>query len=207
MRYLALIAIAALTTVASADPEVREDRTKCLSQIKQIHVACQIFATDHNGHYPKMLTELVPDYMPDSKIFVCPLSALKEAMGYDYFGGVTTDAPTKVIVQAKHSSANGAFRAVAYNDGACQIECTPETEANVAKLLVKDITRDDVIRLFGTPLNEHGEHHNKVFTYLFPFSREPGDKKVGFSGFEALLDDGSDKLVGWRALFKDGHVR
>jgi hypothetical protein len=212
MKPLACIITAIVTTFASAapvsTPAIDLDKgLKCLNQIRLILVGCQRFAQDHNGHYPANLKEIFPDYYPDVAKFVCPFSGSNAPLEYEYFGGDTTDAPTKVLLRCKHTTPTLALRAVAYNGGWAQLECTPDTEAKVTALLAKGISRAEVVRLFGAPTAEYSYTFKKVLIYLLPNAREPRDAKVSFSGFEALLDSDQDKLTGWRAIFRDGRER
>ena len=71
--------------------QIRESQTKGLMNAKQIGLACKLFAEDHDGHYPSnllnskgevtttppsssnaALAQLIPEYIPDEKIFWVP---------------------------------------------------------------------------------------------------------------------------------------
>ena len=75
--------------------------TKCMSQAKQIAIACKLYAMDHKGNYPASLDELVPDYLTDRNLFVCPMTQDKTAMGYEYFGGKDSDPADKILLESK----------------------------------------------------------------------------------------------------------
>jgi hypothetical protein len=74
---------------------------KCLSQAKQIATACKLYAMDHKGDYPQNLDQLVPDYLPDRQVFLCPMNKKDVSIGYDYFGGKDTDPPDKILLKSK----------------------------------------------------------------------------------------------------------
>ncbi len=91
---------------------------KCLSQAKQIALACKLFAGDHDGNFPNTLNELAPSYIDPyllEALLVCPLSPEREAVGYDYFGGRDTDPPEKPLFRAKHTTPGGR-RVMVYTD-------------------------------------------------------------------------------------------
>lgn len=96
----------------------RGNAIKCLAQAKQIVVACKVYAAENNGNYPDTLDQLIPKYLPDNKLFVCPMmkGSDQTAMGYDYYGGKNTDPPNKVVLVSKGAMINHK-RVVIYSDG------------------------------------------------------------------------------------------
>lgn len=54
--------------------------TACKSNLKNIGTACEMFATDHKGLYPRKMAELMPAYL--KKIPTCP------GAGRDTYSGV-----------------------------------------------------------------------------------------------------------------------
>jgi len=89
---ISVLAIFATLAVPSAYREYgRSSSTKALANAKQIGLACKLFAGDHDGKFPAnlldsegkltsteptnsndALAQLIPDYMPDEKIFWMP---------------------------------------------------------------------------------------------------------------------------------------
>src|SRR5438067_877160 len=66
---LAAIALPAITAAQDRSTVVR-----CMNNAKQIAIACRTYAADHDGKFPATLDELVPDYVPDRSLFVCPIT-------------------------------------------------------------------------------------------------------------------------------------
>lgn len=80
---------------------------KSLSNAKQIGIACRLYAADNAGKFPPNLEALVPDYLPDAKIFASPF-APNEPMGYTYTAGLTdTSRPDLDLLEDKFSAAEG----------------------------------------------------------------------------------------------------
>lgn len=84
----------------------RAQAAKCLNDAKGIALACKLYALDHQGDYPPNLEQLVPKYLPDAKIFECPLRKNQPPVGYNYFGGKDSDPPTKVLLSSKATTRN-----------------------------------------------------------------------------------------------------
>jgi hypothetical protein len=49
-------------------------RPRCTSNLKQILYACHLYSGDHNEDFPPTLGALVPDYITDGELFLCPTS-------------------------------------------------------------------------------------------------------------------------------------
>ena len=86
---------------------------------KQIGLACKMYAEDNDGNFPKNLDQLVPAYLQDRQLFVCPLDDARAPMGYEYFGGTENDDPNKVLLQSKATTPDGR-RMVVYVDNRWQ---------------------------------------------------------------------------------------
>ncbi len=108
-----------------SEVKTRGLQTKSLSNAKQIALACKIYATDNQGAYPKTLDELIPDYLPDRNVFVCPLSPALP-VGYDYFGGREDDPPDKLLLVSK--AENKGKRIVIRVSGAGTVEKLYQTQ-------------------------------------------------------------------------------
>ncbi|MHC4253767.1 MAG: hypothetical protein ACYS9X_32025, partial [Planctomycetota bacterium] len=50
----------------------RHRRTKCASNVKQLVLACALFAGDHEERFPSSLRELLPEYMNYPEVYLCP---------------------------------------------------------------------------------------------------------------------------------------
>ncbi len=87
--------------------QMRAKQTKALGQVRDMATACHLYASDHQGRFPKTLEELVPKYLPDRQVFVCPLSGPGVAQGYVYFGGMDTDPGEKILIMSKYQDPEG----------------------------------------------------------------------------------------------------
>ena len=100
----------------------------CMSNVKQIGLACAMYADQHNGNLPRSLDDLKP-YATSTKVFFCPQvvgtnQSSYESRGftnnYSYeFVGVTNkwlDNPDLIILREIEPRHNG-WRTVLFNDG------------------------------------------------------------------------------------------
>ena len=106
------------------DMQVKEKATKSLANAKTIATACHMYALEHHDVFPRTLEDLVPKYLPDRTSLTCPLTP-DMAVGYEYFGGTTKDAPDKVLFLSKYVDPRGR-RIIGHVDGSCVFE-TPAT--------------------------------------------------------------------------------
>jgi hypothetical protein len=116
-----LLAGQALPFFGQAQMEAK--RVQSMGQARDIVAACQAYARDHQGAFPKTLELLVPKYLPDRQILVCPLSGSGMAVGYVYFGGMARD-PEDVLLMSKYHDASD-VRVVARVNGATLFEKPP----------------------------------------------------------------------------------
>ena len=75
----------------------RGTATKSLSNAKQIGTACRLYAVDNSGKFPPTLEDLVPDYLPDAKIFASPF-APDVPMGFSYTAGLSDTSPAGTVL-------------------------------------------------------------------------------------------------------------
>jgi type II secretory pathway pseudopilin PulG len=102
---LAVIAVLAAIVLAVAGMvQAKNAQTKALDNGRAIAVACRMYAADHQGAFPKKLEALVPDYLPDGSVFICPYSGPSEPVGYIYYGGRVSDPETKILLVSKGRS-------------------------------------------------------------------------------------------------------
>jgi hypothetical protein len=122
LSFVAVLASLALPVFAAVQGRAHEkaQEMKCLSEARQIARACKLYAVDHGG-FPPSLDELVPKYLPDAKIFECPLRKGQAPMGYDYVGGKDTDSDTKVLLSSK-ATTRAHQRIVVTSDGAAALK-------------------------------------------------------------------------------------
>jgi hypothetical protein len=111
-RRLAVSLLPALTWFATAItlPLVgisseRSPATITLSNAKQVVLSCRIYASDHEGNFPKNLEELVPQYLSERQLLSNPKGKNNDTQGmsFDYFGSglKDTDPPNRVILRSR----------------------------------------------------------------------------------------------------------
>ncbi|MBD3349714.1 MAG: DUF1559 domain-containing protein [Candidatus Eisenbacteria bacterium] len=74
---IVLLALAAWVVLSAPFPgsgRERARRTKCASNLKQIGYACHLYSGDHEEAFPPSLGAVFPEYIPDGRVFICPLS-------------------------------------------------------------------------------------------------------------------------------------
>lgn len=83
LGYTSIVAMTVLLILffTLAVPAIKEEacKTACRANLHQIGMACNAYASVHDGRYPERLSELYPDYVPDPDIFVCPSTSDKIA--------------------------------------------------------------------------------------------------------------------------------
>ncbi|MDP2896554.1 MAG: DUF3352 domain-containing protein [bacterium] len=74
-----------LPKLASARGRAQE--TACLSNLRQLSVACMMYANDHDDVLPSKLSDLHPEYVPGTDVFLCPIhrsgKAVKKVVDID----------------------------------------------------------------------------------------------------------------------------
>lgn len=115
----------AIGIAASAELKPSKE-IKCLTQARQIGVACHRYAKDHKGDFPSTLDLLVPDYLPDKQIFDCPIREDQTPAGYDYFGGKDIDPPKNILFSSK-ATTRMHKRIFVTSDGSVTLRSRPET--------------------------------------------------------------------------------
>jgi hypothetical protein len=86
-------------------------------------VACQAYASDHEGAFPPNLGDLSPKYLPDRQVLSDSLSP-GESIGYDYFGGKDSDPADQVLLISKFKDRHGK-RIVGHVNGFISLQVPP----------------------------------------------------------------------------------
>lgn len=107
-----------------------QSKARCAAQLRQLHQALTLFATEHDGAFPTAagaatsdvpLSQLVPLYTSDTDVFICPGSkdsALPGAepfagrrISYAYYMGLRKDAPPRTPLVSDAQAGTDAKRA------------------------------------------------------------------------------------------------
>lgn len=70
-----VVTLAAVERAAAAPPAAglaAEEKDDCIKNLKQIYQAIEAFQSDHKD-LPNWLSDLVPQYLPDANVLVCPV--------------------------------------------------------------------------------------------------------------------------------------
>jgi len=98
----------------SSPDEGGQARAACANNLKQLVMACKIFAGEHEGRFPSELGELAPKYIDDMSRFSCPGSGRKVnsweniAVDSDYsiVPNLTTDSPKDTVLLREKTNEN-----------------------------------------------------------------------------------------------------
>lgn len=96
---------------------------QCAAREVEIGRACQAYAKDHNGSFPRSLDDLVPQYVPDKSLFACPMMAgdpNHPAIGYKYYGGNSKDPADQLLLISLGTTSNH-LKVLLFVDGSTQI--------------------------------------------------------------------------------------
>lgn len=117
LPILAALAIPAFTAAKHKAVEAQD-----LNQARQIVMACQTYANDHDGNFPAALEELVTEgHLASGAALESPLLKQPGTVGYLYFGAKPSDPSDKVLFASKAKTRQGK-RIVARVDGTVQAE-------------------------------------------------------------------------------------
>jgi hypothetical protein len=123
LTLFVLPVLAGIALPVFSQVQVKAKETRSMSNAKQLVLACKLYALDNRGAFPPKLEELVPKYLPDKSVLVCPLSPTLP-LGYQYYGGVDSEQPTKVVLMSKFADGQHK-RVIAYADGSCAMRLPP----------------------------------------------------------------------------------
>ncbi|HWB60892.1 MAG TPA: DUF4190 domain-containing protein [Chthoniobacteraceae bacterium] len=96
--YIAILAGIALPVFAAVREKGLE--VKSITNVRQIVVACKLYAVDNGGKFPDNVDQLYPTYLKDQNLLIDPMDPTG-ATRYEYFGGKDTDPPEQVLLQSK----------------------------------------------------------------------------------------------------------
>ncbi len=128
MVLIGLSALAVLVLIPVAQkPRETPLRVICKSNLRQIGLACLMYADDNNGFFPPHFAALVPVYVDNARIFSCNRNpsrwrdfnggrATAASSSYAYVGGLSASAPFEVILAYDRTPHNRAGRYVLFAD-------------------------------------------------------------------------------------------
>jgi len=109
--------LAAMLLPALNQAREKARQAVCMSNLKQIGLACAMYADNHNDKLPRKFDDLLP-YVGSSKIFFCPSARDSTENSYEFTGATNVwgVAPEVVIVREK-SAHHRRCEIVLYDDG------------------------------------------------------------------------------------------
>ena len=93
-------------------------------KIKQIALACKLYAGDNDGKFPPTLDALMPSYFSDKDLLVSPF-APDEKMGYTYTPGLTESSPAGAVLVEDKFAGKEHQKIVAHVDGSAAVTTVP----------------------------------------------------------------------------------
>ncbi|CAN5803546.1 hypothetical protein BH11VER1_BH11VER1_02820 [soil metagenome] len=124
---IGIFVLAGMAFPAFAKIQEKGKQTLSVSNARQIVVACQLYANEHENRFPDDLEVLLREGIAmDGKIFRDPLSRDSSPVGYDYYGKgkKDTDQADTIILTSKSSDSRGR-KVVARLDGSVGVESPP----------------------------------------------------------------------------------
>ena len=107
---------------SNGDPETSLQHD--LSFAKEIYHACQLYAMDNSGAFPKNLNELFPDYLSTRDILSSPLAPKPDGVDFEYLGAGFSDTEhnvEKVFLRGRYTAPDGR-RSIVRIDGRASLE-------------------------------------------------------------------------------------
>jgi len=122
-----ILIIAGLLGPAVQRGRQKARETQCINNVRQIGLACQLYAADNNGLYPTgtpaQLQTALANYIDDNAVFDCPLTTAAVPNYSVKASKIDSDASTDALIgdTAAHSDGN---YAVYYIGGLAKIATT-----------------------------------------------------------------------------------
>jgi len=93
-----------------------ETRLTCVSYLRQLALAAEMYSNDYSGYLPKTLNMLYPYYVPAPQLFVCPGAHRRDVSeAYEYDPTATYGNHVPMIWDSQGNHAEG--RNVVFRDG------------------------------------------------------------------------------------------
>ena len=95
---LGIVFLAAIALPGMCGSREASNRVKCASNLRQIGIACLMYANAHEGHFPPSIDVIIREEDMSAECFVCPSSDEDRAMG------ATTDEVIRHLHEPHHVS-------------------------------------------------------------------------------------------------------
>jgi hypothetical protein len=105
------------------------EQSREMSDLKQVATACRLYADDHEGRFPAKVSDLIPDYLQDHRLFFTKGRGDDPPQLIIYHAGYRADDPAETLLVASprpFESSRGRHRVVVFVDTSGRI--VPEAE-------------------------------------------------------------------------------
>jgi prepilin-type processing-associated H-X9-DG protein len=100
---VAAVAVGALLYAAISTSRVMATRAQCKGNLRQVGIACQVYAMDKNK-FPPDLEALMPKYVDDPRVLQCPA---RGGAKYVYLPGRTPTMPANTVLAYEPAGNHG----------------------------------------------------------------------------------------------------
>ncbi len=104
VTVLAVVGVFLLGIITVGDARSRAQEVYCRSNLRQIGLACLMYAEENDQKFPPNLQVLMPNHIDSPKIFVC---RGRPGGAYKYLPGRTADSSPKTIIAFESPSSHG----------------------------------------------------------------------------------------------------
>jgi hypothetical protein len=148
-----LAALAVRFALPAVGSPISARRTLCLSNLLQVHYACDLYAKDNADAFPPDLAHLIGNYVTNARLFVCPVVGhdghvadpghrnvfVPEAVCYAYVSGLRASDDTEFVIAFDEERNHGREGIIVADIGG-RVMWTPDIEAFHAKLEKQQVT-------------------------------------------------------------------
>jgi len=104
LLLVAVLAVGVLIYFAISASRGMATRVKCSNNLRQVGIACQMYAVDNNDRFPPSLEALVPKYIENARVLRCPGSS---GANYVYLKGRRPAMSGKTILAYGPAGSHG----------------------------------------------------------------------------------------------------